>query len=146
MKTYRSKIQIVPILLTFFIIGGIGHAIFNSPGILMKVLYAALLLMALHIVFAKKYVIDDDLIIKIAGFRSQVIPFKRIQKIKKLESVVDSGLRLNRLMLVYNTNDDFDYIAPKKQEVFIKELIEKNSKIEVSGFPATEKPSVEEGE
>ncbi len=135
MKTYKSKIRIIPILLTFFIIGGLGHAIFNSEALLLQILYPALLLMALHIIFAKKYILGDQaLIIKIAGFRTQKIPFYKIQKIQKLKSPVDSGLHLDRLLLIYNTNYDFDYIAPNKQESFIQELTAKNPSIIVSGF------------
>lgn len=148
MKSYKSKIRILPIIISCILIGGLGYFIFNTGNNWsLRILYIGLVLMALHIVFAKKYIIHDkNLLIKIAGFRTQNIPIERIQKIERLESIVDKSLSLKRLVLIYNTNDDFDYIAPKKQQDFVKALLHINPEIKVSSqFKSAEQENASKG-
>lgn len=149
MKKYKGKISIPAAVLLFLLIGGLGHFTFNSvDNWIFRVVYIVGVMAFLHIVFAKKYLVGQDLLqIKIAGFRNQKIPISKIHKVERLNSPVDKLFKLNRLVIRYNKNNDFDYLrTPTRLNDFIAQLSAANPSIEIDLDlrPATDKESTED--
>lgn len=134
MKKYKGKISILAAVLLFLLIGGLGHFTFNSvDNWVFRILYIIGVMIFLHIVFAKKYLVNQEFLqIKMAGFRNQIIPISKIHKIERLQSPIDSLFKLDRIVIYYNKNNDFEYLrTPNKLNDFINQLSVANSNIEI---------------
>lgn len=146
MKKYKGRISFIAALLLAIPILALGHYTFNATGNwIFRIIYIVGVMAFLHIVFAKNYQIGkENLLLKIAGFRSSLIPIKNIKRIEKLDTALDRNFKLDRLVLYYNTNRDFEYMrTPKKLKSFIQDLKEVNPAIEVD-IPGQQLPTKEE--
>lgn len=97
--------------------------------------YLLLISIVLFVVFiskSTKYVVNENqLVVKCMFIVNAKIEISTIRKIEKSNSILSSpALSMDRIAVRYNKYDEI-YLSPKEKQLFIDELVKRNSAIEV---------------
>ncbi len=97
--------------------------------------YLLLISIVLFVVFiskSTKYIVNENqLVVKCMFIVSAKIEISTIRKIEKSNSILSSpALSMDRIAVRYNKYDEI-YLSPKEKQLFIDELVKRNSAIEV---------------
>ena len=97
--------------------------------------YLLLISIVLFVVFiskSTKYIVNENqLVVKCMFIVNAKIEISTIRKIEKSNSILSSpALSMDRIAVRYNKYDEI-YLSPKEKQLFIDELVKRNSAIEV---------------
>lgn len=132
MKTYKSKVSFVLLIIIFFVLLGSFFRAFQNLQIIPILICVILNILILFLFFYTKYTISQtNLNVNASFLVNKNIDIMTINKIKNSKSIISApAASFDRLEIFYNTFDSV-LISPKFKEQFLSDLININPRIEI---------------